>query len=133
MCIRDRAKTKLIRQNKLQTVYKAISPDEMERVLSYCKENTRKKGGPFEIYPDEINSQVMFLVNSRYEKEYIENLKPLGSFYCNYRGEGIISLDQEETNYDAMPSAQKHVQVIKQVVDILIEKAYPGAQLQFPI
>jgi len=48
-------------------------------------------------------------------------------------GEGIISLDQEETNYDAMPSAHKHVQVIKQVVDILIEKAYPGAQLQFPI
>jgi hypothetical protein len=25
------------------------------------------------------------------------------------------------------------VQVIKQVVDILIEQAYPGAQLQFPI
>ena len=126
------AKAKLIRQNKLHTVYKAISPEEMERVLSYCKENTRKKGGPFEVYPSEINSQIMVLVNSSHEKESIEKLKPLGSFYCNYIGEGIISFDQAEADYDIIPSAKEHIKAIKQVIDILIEKAYPGAHLKFP-
>ena len=126
------AKTKLIRQNKLHTIYKAISQEEMERVLSYCKENTRKKGGPFEIYPSEINSQIMVLVNSSHEKESIEKLKPLGSFYCNYIGEGIISFDQAEADYDVIPSAKEHIKAVKQVIDILIEKAYPGANLKFP-
>ena len=126
------AKAKLIRQIKLQTIYKAISPEEMERVLSYCKENTRKKGGPFEIYPGEINSQIMVLVNSNYGEESIEKLKPLGSFYCNYMGEGIISLDEEEPDNDTMPSAKAHIKAIKKVIDILIEKAYPGAHLKFP-
>ena len=104
----------------------------MERVLSYCKENTRKKGGPFEIYPDEINSQIMVIVNSSHEKESIEKLKPLGSFYCNYIGEGIISFDQAEADYDVTPSAKEHIKAVKKVIDILIEKAYPGAKLKFP-
>ena len=125
-------KAKLVRQNKLHTVYKAISREEMERVLSYCKENTLKKGGPFEIYPGEINSQIMVLVNSNHEKKSIEKLKPLGSFYCNYMGEGIISFDQAEDDYDAIPSAKEHIKAIKQVIDILIEKAYPGVPLKFP-
>lgn len=126
------AKAKVIRHNKLHTVYKAISPEEMERVLSYCKENTRKKGGPFEIYPNESNTQIMVIVNSNHEKESIEKFKPIGSFYCNYMGEGILSLDQAEADYDSMPSAKEHIKVIKKVIDILIERAYPGAQLNFP-
>jgi len=127
-----KAKAKLICQNKLHTVYKAISPEEMERVLSYCKENTRKKGGPFEIYLGEINSQIMVLINSSHEKESIEKLKPIGSFYCNYMGEGIISFDQAEADYDVIPSAKEHIKAVKQVIDILIEKAYPGIHLNFP-
>ena len=118
---------------KLHTVYKAISLEEMERILVYCKQHTLKNKGPFEIYSGAQDLQIMVIVNSGQENEPLEKFKPIGAFYCNYMGEGIISLDQEETNYDAMPSAHKHVQVIKQVVDILIEKAYPGAQLQFPI
>ena len=125
-------KAKLIFQNKLHTVYKAILPEEMERVLSYCKENNRKKGGPFEIYPGEINSQIMVLVNSNYGVESIDKLKPLGSFYCIYMGEGIISFDEAEADYDVIPSAKEHIKAIKQVIDILIEKAYPGAHLKFP-
>jgi hypothetical protein len=112
----------------LHTVYKAISSEEMGRVLAYCKQHAL-----FEIYPGEEGSQKTVIVNSHQENEPLENFKPLGAFYCNYLGEGIISLDQEESNYDAMPSAQKHVEAIKQVIDILIEKAHPGAQLQFPI
>ena len=126
------AKAKLIRQNKLHTVYKAISPEEMERVVAYCKENTRKKGGPFEIYPGENDSQIMVLVNSHHESEPMVKFKPLGAFYCNYIGEGIISFDQAEADYDTTPSVKEHIKAIKQVIDILIEKAYPGAQLKFP-
>jgi hypothetical protein len=100
----------------------------MERILAFCKEHIL-----FEIYPGEEDSQKMVVMNSRQENEPLEKFKPLGAFYCNYLGEGIVSLDQEESDYDAMPSAQKHVEAIKQVIDILIEKAHPGAQLQFPV
>ena len=75
----------------------------------------------------------MVIVNSRQENEPLKHFKPLGTFYCNYLGEGIISLDQKETDYDAVPSAKKHEQLLKQVIDILIEKACPGAELHFPI
>jgi hypothetical protein len=117
----------------LHTVYKAISPKEMDRVLNYCRHHTLKNKGPFEIFRGGEDSQIMVIVNSRQENEPLENFKPLGAFYCNYLGEGIISMDQQESDYDAMPSAKKHVEAIKQVVDILIEKAHPGAELQFPI
>lgn len=115
----------------MHTVYKAISPEEMQRVIDYCKQHTLKTGGPFEIYPGERDSQVMVIVNSHQGNEPLEKFKPLGSFYCNYMGEGIISVDEEESDYDAMPSAKEHIKAIKQVIDILIEKAYPGAKLKF--
>ena len=117
----------------MHTIYKAVSLDEMNRVLAYCKQHTLKNKGPFEIYPGEAVSQIMVIVNSRQENQPLENFKPLGAFYCNYLGEGIISIDQKETDYDAMPSAKKHEQLLKQVIDILIEKACPGAELHFPI
>ena len=117
----------------MHTIYKAISPDEMNRVLAYCKQHTLKNKGPFEIYPGEEVSQVMVIVNSRQENEPLENFKPVGAFYCNYLGEGIISLDQKETDYDAVPSAKKYEQLLKLVIDILIEKAHSGVELHFPI
>ena len=126
------AKAKLIRQNKLHTVYKAISPEEMERVVAYCKENNRKKGGPFEIYPGKNDSQIMVVINSHHESEPMAKFKPLGSFYCNYIGEGIISFDQAEADYDTTQSVKEHIKAVKQVIDILIEKAYPGTHLKFP-
>ena len=101
-------------------------------MLNYCKENTCKKGGPFEIYSGEGDSQIMVIVNSHHENDPMEKFKPLGSFYCNYMGEGIISLDEGEADYDAMPLAKEHIKIIKQVIDILIEQACPGAQLKFP-
>lgn len=112
----------------MHTIYKAISPKEMNRILAFCKHHAL-----FEIYPGDEGSQKTVIVNSHQENEPLKNFKPLGTFYCNYLGEGIISFDQEESDYDAMPSAEKHVMAIKQVIDILIEKAHPGAQLKFPI
>ena len=126
------AKAKVIRQNKLHIVYKSVSQEKMERVIAFCKENTCKKGGPFETYLGENDSQIMVVINSHHENEPLAKFKPLGAFYCNYVGEGIISLDEKEADYDSMPSAKEHIKAIKQVIDILIEKAYPGAHLEFP-
>ena len=112
----------------MHTVYKAVSQADMNRILAYCKQNAL-----FEIYPGDEGLQKTVIVNSSQENEPLENFKPLGSFYCNYLGEGIISLEQEDSSYDAIPSAQKHVAAIKQVIDILIKNAHPGVQLKFPI
>ena len=98
----------------------------------YCKQHTSKMGGPFEIYSGANDSQIIVIVNSHRENEPLEKFKPVGSFYCNYMGEGVISLDDEEPDYDSMPSAKEQIKAIKQVIDILIEKAYPGAKLKFP-
>ena len=100
----------------------------MNRILAYCKQHAL-----FEVYPSEEGLQKTVIVNSSQANEPLENFKPIGSFCCNYLGEGIISLDQEESSYDAMLSSQKYVAAIKQVIDILIKKAHPGVQLQFPI
>ena len=117
----------------MHTIYKAVSPDDITRILAYCKQHTIKNKGPFEIYIGEEASQIMIIVNSCLTNEPLEKFIPLGAFYCNYLGEGIISLDQKETGYDAMPSVKKHEQLIKQVIDILVDKACPQAELNFPI
>lgn len=127
------AAVNLFWQKKLHIIYKAISPEEMNRVLDYCRQHTLKNKGPFEVYPGEEDSQVTVIVNALQENEPLEKFKPLGAFYCNYLGLGIISMDQEEAGYDAMPTAKKHARAIQQVVDILVEKAYPGAELKFPV
>ena len=81
----------------------------MERILVYCKQHTLKNKGPFEIYSGAQDLQIMVIVNSGQENEPLEKFKPIGAFYCNYMGEGIISLDQEEINYDAMPLSLIHI------------------------
>ena len=117
----------------MHTIYKAVSPDDINRVIAYCKQHTIKSKGPFEIYIGEEVSQIMIIVNSCSKNEPLEKFKPLGAFYCNYLGEGIISIDQKQKGYDAMPSVKRHEQLIKQVIDILLDKACPGAELDFPI
>ena len=88
-------------------------------------------GGPFEVYPGEDDSQTMVIMNSNRKNEPMQKFKPIGAFYCNYMGAGIISLD-DGADYDSMPSAKEHIKTIKQVIDILLEKAYLGARLEFP-
>ncbi len=115
----------------MHTIYKALPPEEIERIIGYCKDHTVQKGGLFEIYPGENESEKMVVVNSRPGSEPLEKFCPLGTFYCNYLGPGIISLEEDDPNHDSMPSAQLHIQAIKQTIDILIEKGYPGAKICF--
>ena len=105
----------------MHTVYKALSREEVDRIIAYCKERTIPKGGIFEVYPDPDGLKTMIVVNSRPEDEPLEKFRPIGAFYCNYLSLGIISLEEEEPHHDGMPSAQNHIQSIKKTIDTLID------------
>jgi len=115
----------------LQIVYKALSIEEVDRIISYCKDHTIHQGGLFEVYPGSDDTTKMIVVNSRPEDEPLENFRPLGAFYCNYLGSGIISLDEEDPDHDGMASTQLHIQAIKKIIDILIEQGYPGKKISY--
>ena len=115
----------------MHTVYKALLPEEVERIIAYCRDHTISNGGIFEIYTGSKESEKMVLVNSSHENESLKQFQPMGIFYCNYFGPGIISLEEEDPDHDSMPSARHHIQVIKQTIDTLIKHGYPGANIFF--
>lgn len=102
----------------MHTVYKALSPEEVNRIIAYCKQHTVKNGGLFEVYPDPETLVTMVVVNSRSED------KPVGTFYCNYLGPGIISLEEEDPDHDGMPSARRHIKALKQTIETLIGNSH---------
>ena len=102
----------------MHTIYKALAPEDVERIIAYCKEHTVQNGGLFEVYPGPDSSTIV-IVNSRPENEPLEKFCPLGTFYCNYLGPGIISLEEKDPHHDSMPSAQNHIKTIKQTIDAL--------------
>ena len=103
----------------MHTVYKALAPDNVERIIDYCKDHSVEKGGTFEVYLE--NEVTMVVVNS----EEGQMFRPLGAFYCNYIGPGVISLEDEEPERDSMPSTTNHIKAIKKTIDKLIELAHP--------
>ncbi|MBC8282887.1 MAG: hypothetical protein H8E32_03660 [Nitrospinae bacterium] len=115
----------------MHTIYKALPPEEIERIIAYCKDHTIQKGGLFEIYPGAKDSEKMVIVNSSPKNEPLEQFRPLGTFYCNYLGPGIISLEEDDPHHDSVSSVQLHIQVIKQTIDLLIEQGYPGTKICF--
>lgn len=102
----------------MHTVYKALPPEDVEHIIAYCQDHTSE--GLFEVYPDPEGSVTTIVVNSRLENEPLEKFRPLGSFYCNYLGPGIISLEEEDPHYDGMASAKNHIKAIKQTINTLI-------------
>lgn len=102
----------------MHTVYKALPKEDVDRIITYCKNHTIQKGGLFEVYPEGL--MTMVVVNSRPEDEPMEKFRPLGAFYCNYLGPGIISLEEEDPHHEGMPSAKHHIKAIKKMIDTLI-------------
>jgi len=100
----------------LHTIYKALSPEEVDRIITYCRDHTVHNGGLFEVYPGPDNS-ITVIVNS--EDEPLDKFRPLGAFYCNHLGPGIISLEEEEPEHEGMPSTKHHIKAIKQIIDDL--------------
>lgn len=111
----------------MHTVYKALAPEDVELIIAYCQDHTIQNGGLFEVYPDPDRSVITVVVNSRQENEPLENFRPVGAFFCNYLGLGIISLEEEDPHYDGMASAKNHIKAIKQTIDTLISSTQRGA------
>ena len=110
----------------MHIVYKALAPEDVELIIAYCQDHTIQNGGLFEVYPDPDGSVTTVVVSSRQENEPLENFRPVGAFFCNYLGLGIISLE-EDPHYDGMASAKNHIKAIKQTIDTLISSIRRGA------
>ncbi len=103
----------------MHTVYKALAPENVESIIAYCQDHTIQNGGLFEVYSDGLVTTIV--VNSKGEP--MEQFHPLGAFYCNFLGPGIISLEEQNPNHDSMSSVQKHTKTIKQTIDSLTKKS----------
>ncbi len=115
----------------LHTIYKSVPVEEVDRILAYCRAHTLQKGGLFEVYPGPDGFMHMVIVNSCSQDDPAGILRPLGAFYCNYHGPGIISIEDEDPDHDGMPTRRRHVQAVKQVIDILLQEGYPGTRIRF--
>ena len=103
----------------MHSVYKALAPEDVESIIRYCQDHTIQNGGLFEVYPDGLVTTIV--VNSTHEP--MEHLHPLGAFYCNFLGPGIISLEEQTPDHDSMSSVQNHIKAIKQTIDSLIKNS----------
>ena len=115
----------------MHSVYRVASLKEVTRIVTYCRNNTVKNGGLFEVYPDPEKNLFMIIVNSCSESDSKHQLRPLGAFYCNYAGPGLITIEEEDPYFDGSESRKRHVSAIKQVIDILFKSGFPGTHLSF--
>ncbi len=115
----------------MHNVYKVVSPLDTQRIFDSCRVHNVKNGGLFELYPDPEVGFTMIIVNSSSESSPKYNMRPLGAFYLNYSGPGVISIEEEDPHFDGSESRKRHVTAIKQVIDILLKDGYPGNKIAF--
>ncbi|MFQ5671813.1 MAG: hypothetical protein ACE5G9_01865 [Nitrospinales bacterium] len=105
----------------MQVIYKRVSPEDLERILAYCRARTTQTGGLFEVYSDpERQDRAMVVVNA--DAGGLGKLAPLGSFYCNYLGSGVISLE-DDPRHDRAESRGRDTAVLKRAIDALLRAA----------
>ena len=112
-------------------IYKTASPEDIARIIDYCRNHTIKNGGLFEVYPGPDGNMHMIIVNSCAKDGPMDKFRPLGAFYCNYMSPGVISIEEEDPHYDGVESRKRHVEAVKQVIDILLSNTRPGTTIQF--
>jgi len=115
----------------MHSVYRTAPLEDIIRIVDYCRSCSVKKGGIFEIYPDPRENLFMIIANSCSESDPMGRLRPLGAFYCNYVGPGVITIEEEDPHFDGAESRKRHVVAIKQVIDILLKDGFPGTQIYF--
>ena len=115
----------------MHTVYRTAPLVDVIRIVDYCRHHTVKIGGLFEVYPDPDENLFMIIVNSCSESDSKYPLRPLGAFYCNYAGPGVITIEEEDPHFDGSESRKRHIAAIKQVIDILLKKGFPGVHISF--
>jgi len=115
----------------MHAVYKAVSLEDVLRVIEICRGHTINNGGLFEVYPGPEKNMAMMIVNARSREKTVNPLRPLGAFYCNFVAPGVISIEEEDPQFDGDASRKQHVQAIKQMIDLLLEKGRPGSRISF--
>lgn len=115
----------------MHAVCKAVSFEDVQRVIEYCQRHTVSNGGLFEVYPGPDPAMAMIIVNSCSREGPVDSLRPLGAFYCNFVAPGVISIEEEDPHLDGADSRKQYVKAIKQVIDIILEKGYPGTRISF--
>ena len=115
----------------MHSVYRTVSLEDVLRIVDFCGSQTIKNGGLFEVYPDPEGNLFIIIVNSCATLDSKERLRPLGAFYCNYAGPGVITIEEEDPHFDGVDSRGKHVTAIKQVIDILLAEGFPGVKINF--
>lgn len=112
-------------------IYKAVSLVDIHRIIDYCQNHTIQKGGLFEVYPDPNGSIFMVIVNSSSDDGPSNMFRPLGGFYCNHAGLGVISIEEENPYHDDNTAPKRNIKAIKQVIDILLAEGFPGTEIRF--
>jgi len=115
----------------MHSVYRTVTVEDVIRIVDFCSSNAVKNGGLFEVYPDSEGNLFMVIVNSCSELDSKRRSLPLGAFYCNYSGPGVITIEEEDPHFDGVESRRRHVVAIKQVIDILLAEGFPDAQISF--
>ena len=105
--------------------------EDVLRIVEYCRNYNVKNGGLFEVYPDPGENLFMIIVNSCSEMDPDYELRPLGAFYCNYAGPGVITIENDDPHIDGAESRKRHVTAIKQVIDILLKEGFPETHISF--
>ena len=91
----------------MHVIYKTVAPGEVDRIIAYCSHHNVKNGGLFEVYPGADGGLVMVIVNSCSESGPQGKLRPLGAFYLNYSGPGVISIEEEDPHFDGAESRKR--------------------------
>ena len=108
----------------MQTPYKFITLEKIEKVVALCKKYTVANGGMLEIYDDPggIN-RIMVIINGTSGGK-IEKLSPIGAFFCNYTAPGVISIVENPTHDEAGDKIIYRM-IVKKTIDKLLEGAFP--------
>ncbi len=115
----------------MHAVYKAVPLKDVQRIMDHCREHTTNNGGLFEVYPGPEDGMAMVIVNACSDEGPLNTLRPVGAFYCNFVGPGVLSIEEEDPHFDGVESRKRHVQAIKQVIDILLREGFPGNKISF--
>ena len=115
----------------MHVIYKTVAPGDVDRIIAYCSHHNVKNGGLFEVYPGPEGGLVMVIVNSCSESGPRGKMRPLGAFYLNYSGPGVISIEEEDPHHEGASSRRRHVTAIKQVIDLLLQAGFPGNTIAF--
>ncbi len=115
----------------MHTLHREVPFDDAVRILDYCRRNSLKSGGLFEVYSTPGQDTHMVIVNSCPEEGTSDLFRPLGAFYINYLHPGSLTIENEDPEHDGMASTKRHVAAIQQVIDILIDEGHPGVEIRF--